>query len=213
MPTVAVKNQSGGDAGTLELSADVFDAKQNAVLVREVYNAYMANQRQGTHSTKTRGFVSGGGKKPWKQKHTGRARQGSIRAPQWRGGAIIFGPLPKDYREKINRKKRQGAFRALLSAKFAAGEVVVIDALNFGADAKTKQAVSLLKAVGARRKTLIVTKDKNEGLIRAASNLGASKTTPAQVQIVDAVSIFDLLVADTLVITQDALTALQERLA
>lgn len=213
MPTVAVKNQSGGDAGTLELSADVFDAKQNAVLVREVYNAYMANQRQGTHSTKTRGMVSGGGKKPWKQKHTGRARQGSIRAPQWRGGAIIFGPSPRDYREKVNRKKRQGAFRALLSAKLAAGEVVVVDAIDFGAEAKTAKAVAFLKALGARRKTLVVTKEKNLSLLRAIGNLSASKTMPARAEVVDAVSIFDLLTADTLVITQDALASLQERLA
>ena len=213
MPTVTIKNQSGTDAGSLTLSPAVFAAEKNAVLVREVYNAAMANRRQGTHSTKTRGMVSGGGKKPWKQKHTGRARQGSIRSPQWRGGAIVFGPSPRSYREKVNRKKRQGAYRALLTSKLEAGEIIVVDGFSFSATPKTKDAVALLAALGVKGKTLIVTREKDENLLRAAGNLRSSATNPTIVEVVDSVSIIDLLVANTVVITREALEALQERLA
>lgn len=215
MPTLKTKKQTGAAGADFELSAAVFEAEQNAVLVREVYTAWMTNQRQGTHSTKTRGFVSGGGKKPWKQKHTGRARQGSIRAPQWRGGAIVFGPLPRTYQEKVNKKKRQAAFRAVLSSKHAAGEIIVVDALDFQkkSDMKTKAVVELLEKLGAKGKTLIVVKERNEGLSRAAGNLAGSTQTPVKVATVNAISIYDLLVASTLVITADALNELQERLA
>ncbi|CAN5377036.1 50S ribosomal protein L4 [soil metagenome] len=213
MPTLKIKNMKGAEAGSVELNDAVFGADQNAVLVREVYNAYRANQRQGTHSTKTRAFVSGGGKKPWKQKHTGRARQGSIRAPQWRHGAIVFGPLPKDYREKVNKKKRQGAFRALLSSKLERGEILVVDALDFSKSPKTKDVVAMLAGLGVTGKTLIVTNEKNESLLQAAGNLAGSDKTPVKVQIVNAVSIFCLLTCNTLIITQDALNVLQERLS
>lgn len=213
MPTVQVKNQKGGDAGSLDLAPAVFEAEQNAVLVREVYNAYRTNQRQGNHSTKTRAFVRGGGRKPWKQKGTGRARQGSTRAPQWRHGAIVFGPLPKDYHEKVNRKKRQGAFRAMLSSKLERGELLIVEALDFSAEPKTKAVVAFRESVGAKGKTLIVTNEKNESVVRATSNLASSATTPTRVQVVNAVSVFDLLTCDTLLITEDALAALQERLA
>ncbi|MCC6548173.1 50S ribosomal protein L4 [Candidatus Sumerlaeota bacterium] len=209
------KKQTGAAGADFELSPAVFEADQNAVLVREVYTAWMTNQRQGTHSTKTRAHVRGGGKKPWKQKHTGRARQGSTRAPQWRGGAIIFGPLPRDYHEKVNKKKRSAAFRAVLSSKLTAGEIIVVDALDFQkkSDVKTKNVVEMLEKVGAKGKTLIVVKERNEGLSRAAGNLAGSAQTPTRVTNVDAISIYDLLVAQTLLITGDALTALQERLA
>jgi len=212
MPVVTMKNQSGAAAGTIELASVVFEAEQNAVLVREVYNAYMQNQRQGTHMTKTRALVSGGGKKPWKQKHTGRARQGSIRAPQWRHGAIIFGPVPRDYREKVNTKKKQGAFRALLSSKLERNEIIVVDAIALDAP-KTKAVVAFREAIGAKGKTLIVTGTKNESLAKAAANLASSAATPTRVEPVNAVSVFDLLNCDTLVVTKDALTSLQERLA
>src|SRR5690606_24304713 len=117
MPTIELKNTNGDTVEQLKLDDAVFAAPQNAVVTREVVNAFLANQRQGTHKTKTRGEVSGGGRKPWKQKGTGRARQGSTRAPQWRGGAIIFGPVPRDYREKVNKKKRRAAFRTVLSSR------------------------------------------------------------------------------------------------
>lgn len=213
MATLTIKNQQGADAGQIELSAAVFEAEQNAVLVREVYNAYMANQRQGTHSTRTRGMVRGGGKKPWKQKGTGRARAGSNRSPLWRGGAIIFGPSPRDYREKVNRQKRRGAYRALLSAKREAGEILVVDSLDFSASPKTREAAALIERLGLKgRKTLFVTKEKNEALVRAVRNLAGSGETPARTAVAGAISIFDLLTSDTLVITREAIEALQERL-
>lgn len=211
MPEVTLKKQDGAEAGRFSLEASVFEAEINPVLVREVYNAYMTNQRQGTHSTKTRGFVSGGGKKPWKQKGTGRARQGSIRATQWRGGAIAFGPLPRDYREKVNRKKRQGAFRSVISAMHASGSIIFVDDIALSAP-KTKEVIALREKLGARGKTLIVTVGANESLARAAANLGSNKTTPTRVSHVDAISIYDLLVCDTLIITREAGQALQERL-
>ncbi|MEO8377628.1 MAG: 50S ribosomal protein L4 [Candidatus Sumerlaeota bacterium] len=215
MPTLKTKKQTGAAGADFELSPAVFEANQNAVLVREVYTAWMSNQRQGTHSTKTRAHVRGGGKKPWKQKHTGRARQGSIRAPQWRGGAIVFGPLPRKYKEKVNKKKSQGAFRAVLSAKHAAGEIIVIDAFDFHkkSDMKTKAVIEMLNKIGAKGKTLLVIKERNEGLQRAAGNLAGSVQTPVVVSTVNSISIYDLLVANTMVITADALNELQERLA
>jgi large subunit ribosomal protein L4 len=213
MPVVTIKNQQGADAGSIELASSVFEAEQNAVLVREVYNAYMANQRQGTHQTKTRALVSGGGRKPWKQKGTGRARQGSTRAPQWRHGAIIFGPVPRDYREKVNQKKRQGAFRALLSSKLAAGEIIVVESIDLTSAPRTKAAVALRESLGAKGRTLFVTLEKNEPLVRATSNLAGSATHPTRTEVVSAVSVFDLLTSETLVITKDALASLQERLA
>ena len=213
MATLKIKSQTGTEVGSIAALPTVFEAEQNAVLVREVYNAFMTNQRQGTHSTKTRGFVSGGGKKPWKQKHTGRARQGSIRAPQWRHGAIIFGPLPRKYHEKINQKKSQGAFRSLLSAKLAAGEIHVVDAIALSAAPKTKEVIAFLKALGVTGKALILTKGVNAGLVRAGSNLEGSSANPTRIQVVEAVTIHEMLVADHVILTKEALESLQERLA
>ncbi len=213
MAKLTVKNQQGADAGDIELRPEVFEAKRHAVLVREVYNAYMANQRQGTHSTKTRAHVRGGGKKPWRQKGTGRARAGSIRSPLWRGGAVIFGPLPRSYREKVNRRKRRGAYRALLSSKLEAGEIHILESLDFEANPKTKEVVALLERLGLKgKKTLFVTREKNEPLLRATRNLAGSAEAPARVEIAGALSIFDLLTCEALVLTREAAEALEERL-
>lgn len=212
MAEATLKNQNGGDAGKLALAPEVFEAEPNPVLVREVYNAHRTNQRQGTHSTKTRNTISGGGKKPWKQKGTGRARQGSIRTNIWRGGAVIFGPLPRDYSEKVNRKKRRGAFQSMLSSMYAAGEIIIVDKIEISADAKTKEIVALREKIGAKGKVLIVTKDKNEPLVRAAANLEGSSANPTRVEVENAVSITDLLVCDTLVLTREAVAAIEERL-
>jgi large subunit ribosomal protein L4 len=213
MTTLTVKNQQGADAGLLELSDLVFAADKKAIVVREVYNAYRTNQRQGTHATKNRPLVSGGGKKPWKQKGTGRARQGSTRAPQWRHGATCFGPMPKDYREKVNRKKRAIAYRSLLTSKREAGEIIVVDSLNFGPEAKTKDVRALLRALGAKPKSLIITAVANPDLVRAARNLGNDEKTPTTVSVVDAVNIFDLLTCDTLIIEKAAVAVIEERLS
>ncbi len=213
MAKITVKNQQGADTGEIELRPEVFEAHRHAVLVREVYNAHMANQRQGTHATKSRGQVRGGGRKPWKQKGTGRARAGTIRSPLWRGGAVVFGPQPRDYREKVNRNKRRGAFRALLSSKLDAGEIHILDSLDLSGSPKTREAVALLERLGIKgKKTLFVTKDKDEPLIRATRNLAGSSEAPARVEVVGAISIFDLLTCEALVLTREAAEALQERL-
>ncbi len=208
MATLTIKTQDGSDAGNFDLSPSVFEVEPNAVVVREVYNAYMANQRQGTHATKSRGEVRGGGAKPWKQKGTGRARQGSIRSVQWRGGCIAHGPQPRKYTQKINKKKKQLAYRSLLSAKLGNNEIVGLDAIQFQAP-RTKDVEQMLGALNAGEgKVLIVTQEPNTTLLRASANLNNVK-----VQVVNAFSIFDLLVCDRLIITRDALQSLQERLA
>lgn len=199
MTTVNVKTISGGAAGQVVLPATVFEAPENPVVVRETLNAFNTNQRQGTHSTKTRGFVSGGGIKPWKQKHTGRARAGSSRSPLWRHGATVFGPLPKDYREKVNQKKRQLAFRSVFTARAKAGRVIVVDDIAM-ASPRTREALAFLKAVGAEGRVLILTKGKNENLHLSTRNVPVVETRP-----VNAISIYDLLMADTVVLTKAAL--------
>lgn len=213
MPTLTVKNQQGSDNGSLDLAPQVFEVDPNPVVVREVYNAYRTNQRQGTHSTRNRARIHGGGKKPWRQKGTGRARAGSSRSPLWRGGATIFGPMPKKYHEKVPRKKRQAAYRSLLTAKLQAGEIIVVDSIDFSSEPKTRNVVAFRDALGARRKTLIVTAGRNDSLVRATSNLASSKTHPTRVEVVDALSIFDLLVCDSLIIEKKAISLLQERLS
>jgi large subunit ribosomal protein L4 len=213
MPTLTVKTQQGSESGPFELAAEVFGVELNPVVVREVYNAYRTNQRQGTHATRNRALIHGGGKKPWKQKGTGRARAGSSRSPLWRGGATIFGPMPKKYHEKVNRKKRRSAYRSLLSSKLTAGEIIIVDGVDFSSSPKTKEVIAFLDRVGAGRKSLIVTAERNDQLLRAAGNLRSSKARPTKVEVVDSVSIFDLLVCDSLVIEKAAITLLQERLS
>lgn len=206
MPSVAIKTVTGKDAGTMDLHEAVFSVPKNEVLVREVYNAFMANQRQGTHSTKTRGMVSGGGRKPWRQKGTGRARQGSIRSPQWRGGAIIFGPSPRDYREKVNRRKRRAALCSVLTARLEEGNIIVMDEPNFSVP-RTKDAMALLDAVGADGKTLILTSEVNENLVIAMRNIPW-----VRVEVANCLNIYDLLVADTIIATRAALETVQSNL-
>ncbi len=212
MPELKVKNQKGQDAGSLTLGDVVFASEKNAQVVAEVFNAFRNNQRQGTHSTRTRGTIRGGGRKPWRQKGTGRARHGSIRSNIWTGGSVAHGPLPRSYREKVNKKKRRAAFRAILTDKFEAGEIIVVDTLDFPGEPKTKSVVEFRGQVGAKGKTLIVTKEKDEALNRAARNLGGSAQVPTRVQVENAISVYDLLVCDTLIITRDAVQALEERL-
>lgn len=198
MATVSIKGIDGSAKGQFALAADVYEAPQNQVLVREVLNAYNQNQRQGTHSTKTRAHVSGGGKKPYAQKHTGNARQGSIRSPQFRHGAIIFGPLPRDYREKINRRKRRAALRAVLSARVAEGNLVVVDSLDF-AKPNTKTVLATLDKLGGKGRVLVVTKGVNENLVLATRNV-----VGVEAAVSNAISVNDLLLADTVILTAEA---------
>lgn len=207
MTSIALKKIDGQSAGTVELSDAVFGADRNEFVVREALNAYNANQRQGTHQTKTRGMVSGGGKKPWRQKGTGRARAGSIRSPLWRGGAIIFGPVPRDYREKVNRKKRQSAFRAVLSARATDGNLIVVDSFDLAAP-KTKDALAALEKLGAKGRVLILTKGVNKNLLLSTRN-----TLHVKTQVSNSLDVYQLLMADTVVITREALDDIQAQLA
>jgi large subunit ribosomal protein L4 len=165
MTKIQVKAQTGGEAGEIDLSDELFNAPVNEQVVRVCYNQYRANQRAGTHSAKTRGHVSGGGKKPWRQKGTGRARAGSSRSPLWRGGAVIFGPLPRDYSYRVNKKVKRSAILSLLSARRQEGALIVVDDLAFESP-KTKQFVQVLQSVGAgdARRVLVVGDSTNENL-------------------------------------------------
>jgi len=205
MAKIEIKNPSGGAAGQLELADALFAARANQNCVRACYNQYMANQRAGTHSTKTRGMVSGGGKKPWRQKGTGRARCGSNRSPIWRGGAILFGPSPRDYSYRVNKKVRHNAIASLLSSHLAGGTLIVVD--GFGLEApKTKDFVAALSKIGALegRKVLVVNDSTDESLLLSARNLQNVKVANA-----NNLNVFDLLVADRLVLTKGGALEIQ----
>jgi large subunit ribosomal protein L4 len=187
MATITVKDHSGADQGELELADSVFGAPVNAHCVRQALNAYLANQRQGTAKTKTRGEVSGSGAKPWRQKGTGRARAGSNRSPLWRGGATLFGPVPRSYRAKVNTKVRRIALRSVLSARLQEEAVTVVDHLNLP-QAKTGQVVGLLDRLGLRGRVLIVAPQSDADLIRSARNVGG-----VQVVVPENLNVFNLL--------------------
>ncbi|HHW10549.1 MAG TPA: 50S ribosomal protein L4 [Firmicutes bacterium] len=206
MPKVAVYDMEGRVVGEIDLDDRVFGVEVNQALLHQAVVMYQANQRQGTAATKNRALVSGGGRKPWRQKGTGRARQGTIRAPQWRGGGTVFGPTPRDYRQAMPRKARQAALRSALSAKAQAGEIVVLDELSL-AEPKTKLMAKLMAALEAG-KALVVTPEADENLIRSARNLpyvGLSPVTDLNAYIV--------LLYDKLVLTRDAVGRLEEALA
>jgi len=208
MPTVAVKKIDGSSAGDIELSEDVFEADVNDVVVREAANAYLSNQRQGTHMTKNRALVRGGGKKPWKQKGTGRARAGSNRSPLWVGGGTIFGPQPRSYYEKVNQKKKNIAFKSVLTSRAAEENLVVVDKVDFSAEPKTKKVVEFFGKVEAEGFIVIVTENVNESLLRASRNLPYAFVTTAS-----SLNIHDLLIADTVIIEQAAVQIIQERVS
>lgn len=206
MLSVAVKDSKGKETGRVDLAPAVFEAPVRPVVVREAVDVYLANQRQGTHSTKTRHYVSGGGRKPWRQKHTGRARQGSIRAPQWRHGATAFGPLPRDYSMKLTKKKRRAALLSALSALAKEGHLIVVSDFGLGSTPRTKDMVEFLKAHDlADKKTLIITESPNEVLQLSARNL-----LKVKVSVAVNLNIFDLLYCDRLVMTRAALDLAQE---
>lgn len=208
MPTLSMMNRSGQEVGSVELSDAVFAAEVQPVVVREVLNAYEANQRQGTHSTRTWGTVRGGGRKPWKQKGTGRARHGSTRSPIWRGGVVTFGPQPRDYTQKVNRKKRRAALRAVLTARQQEGRLIVVDELDFSDDPKTRRVVEMLDAVGAEGWVLLVTAKPNAALLRAAANIPY-----AAVMVAGELNVRNLLVSDSIVVTREGLSAIEEALS
>lgn len=204
--TVPVVTQTKQPAGELTLPAGAFDGPVRKHLLYEVVNMQRANRRAGTHATKTRGEVSGGGKKPWRQKGTGRARAGSSRSPLWTGGAIIFGPQPRDYSYRLPASARRSALRSALAMKVRDGALMVVDRIEI-ADGKTKSVVAMLAALGVER-ALIVTEAANPLLERAARNLPTVKVLRAE-----GANVYDILRYDHLVLTQAAVEALRARIA
>lgn len=204
MATLTIKKADGSQAGNLELSDAVFGVEPNAHVVRQAVHAYLCNQRAGTHKTKTRAEVSGGGKKPWKQKGTGRARQGSNRSPQWRHGAIIFGPRPRDYSQAVNKKVRAAAFRSIWSELLASGKLVVLDSFGLSAP-KTRDLVAVLDKLGVDGTALIVTVKTDEAVALSARNLAWATSANAE-----NLNVYDLLTHDYVVVTADVAKRVEE---
>ena len=204
MPTIDVYNVEGKKVSTVDLKEEIFGIEPNEAVVHSVLVNFLANQRQGTQSTKTRAEVRGGGRKPWRQKGTGRARQGSIRAPQWIKGGIALGPKPRKYTYKINKKEKRLAIKSVLSSKVLENQLVVIDELPFK-EIKTKQMVSALEKNKVEGKTLIMLPEKNEAVQKSARNIEGVKTT-----LVNTINVYDLLKYNKLVITLDTVKKLEE---
>ena len=203
MPNVALYDITGKVIGDIELSENVFGQPVNEPVLHQVVVAHLANCRQGTQSAKTRSEVSGGGKKPYRQKGTGRARQGSTRAPQWTHGGVVFAPKPRDYTQKVNVKVKRIALKSALSAKVADSELIVFDALNIEAP-KTKEMVKALKAVNVE-KALIVLPEKDETVERAAANIPGVKTT-----LVGTLNTYEVLKYKKLILTKDSVAKIEE---
>jgi large subunit ribosomal protein L4 len=206
MPKVATYDATGAQTGEIELPESIFGLHPHRPLLHQALAGELANGRAGTHATKTRGQVRGGGRKPWRQKGTGRARQGSRRSPIWRGGGITFGPQPRSYAQGLSRRDRGLALRSALSAQAQAGKVVVIDP-PAGEQAKTKSMAALLQAVGAGDRAVIVAADTERAVARAAANVRGSRVISAK-----RLSVRPLLIPGTVVITRGALAELQEAL-
>ena len=204
MPKISVFDMSGASVGEMELSDAVFGIEPNVSVMHAFVVNYLANQRQGTQSTLTRTEVSGGGRKPWRQKGTGHARQGSTRAPQWTHGGVALGPKPRDYRYSLNRKVKRLAVRSALSSKVSANEMVVLSALTVE-DYKTKTIVNMLSALGADKKVLIVTDGVDQKVVKSAANIPGVKTA-----IVGSLNVYDMLNCDKIVIVKSAVEKLQE---
>ena len=204
MPNIKVVDMAGKEVGALELSSKVFGASVNEAVLHTAVRAYLLNQRQGTQSTLTRTEVSGGGRKPWKQKGTGHARQGSTRSPQWVHGGIALGPKPRSYRINLNKAVKRTALFSALSSKVAASEMVVIDNIT-ATEYKTKAMVEMLAAVGAAKKALIVLPEVNEFVIKSCANIEGVKTTQW-----NTINVYDILHCDTLVVAQNAVAKIEE---
>ncbi|MCI9286891.1 MAG: 50S ribosomal protein L4 [Clostridia bacterium] len=204
MPKIDVYNIEGKKVSDVELKEEIFGIEPNEDIVHSVLVNYLANQRQGTQSTKTRSEVSGGGKKPWRQKGTGRARQGSIRAPHWVGGGIALGPKPRSYKYRVNKKERRLAIKSVLSSKVLENELVVVDAIDFK-EIKTKNMVNALTNLKVEGKTLILLPEKNENVQKSARNIEGVKTS-----LVNTINVYDLLKYTNLVITLDTVKKLEE---
>ena len=203
MATIAVYNIEGKEVDKLELNDNVFGVEINEHLVHLAVVSQLANSRQGTQSAKTRSEVSGGGKKPWRQKGTGHARQGSTRSPQWTGGGVVFAPKPRDYSMKMNKREKQIAIKSALTSKVQDSKLVVVDDLKLD-EIKTSKFVEVMNNLKVS-KALVVTKDKNENVILSARNIPTVKTT-----MTNAINVYDILKYDSLVMTKDAVAAIEE---
>ena len=204
MPSIDVYNVEGKKVSTVDLKEEIFGIEPNETVVHSVLVNYLANQRQGTQSTKTRSEVRGGGRKPWRQKGTGRARQGSIRAPQWIKGGIALGPKPRSYKYRVNKKERQLAIKSLLSSKVLENDLVVVDKFNFK-EIKTKQMADAMNKLKVEGNTLIVLPESNETVQKSARNLANVGTSS-----VNTINVYDLLKYKKLVLTVDTIKKIEE---
>lgn len=204
MATVKVYNLLGEATGSLKLSDEVFGQEYNEALIHQVIVAQLANARQGTKSALTRSEVRGHAKKPWRQKHTGRARHGSTKGPQWRGGGVVFAPKPRDFSKKVNKEAKRVAFRSAISTKLADKEIIVVENLNI-AQPKTKEMVSVAKALNLSKSALFVTENVNDTVLRAAGNIQKVEVTTA-----DLLNVYEVVAFNTLVIEKNAIKKIEE---
>lgn len=204
MPKVALYNVSGQRVGDVELNDSVFGVEVHGSVLHEVVKNQLANRRQGTQSVKTRSEVRGGGRKPWKQKGTGRARQGSIRSPQWVGGGVVFAPKPRDYSYTVPKKVKKLAMRSALSSKVESNEIIVLDELIMS-NPKTKDMMNILKNLNSKKKVLIITDKPEVNVIKSAQNLPKVKTT-----VVNSLNVYDILNCDSFIITKEAVRKVEE---
>ena len=204
MANLKVLNMAGAEVGTIELADSVFAVEVNAAVLHAAVRAYLLNQRQGTQSTLTRTEVSGGGRKPWRQKGTGRARQGSTRSPQWTHGGVALGPKPRSYRTDLNKKVKRLAMKSALSSKVLADELVVVNAI-VATEYKTAVMAKMLKALGAEKKALVVLAEKNEMVIKSLSNIAGVK-----VAYVNTLNVYDILNCNKLVVVEAAAKKIEE---
>lgn len=204
MPKVAVLDMAGKEVEQIELNDAVFGIEPNATVMHQMVVNHLANKRQGTQSALTRSEVSGGGRKPWKQKGTGHARQGSTRSPQWRHGGVVFAPKPRDYSFAVNKKVRRLAMKSAFSSKVLDNNMIVLDSLTLE-EFKTKKIISMLDAIGADRKALIVIPEVDEKVIKSTNNINGVKTT-----LVNTLNVYDILNADKLIVVKEAVSKIEE---
>ena len=204
MPSINVVDMKGKNVSTIELADSIFAIEPNTAVMHQMVVSYLANQRQGTQSALTRSEVSGGGKKPWRQKGTGRARQGSTRAPQWTHGGVVFAPKPRSYSFSVNKKVKRLAMKSALSSKVIDNDLIVVDAITMD-EFKTKVMAEMLNAIGVEKKALIVLPEVDKKVIKSASNIPGVKTAQ-----VNELNVYDILNADKLVIVKDAVSKIEE---
>jgi large subunit ribosomal protein L4 len=204
MANVSVYNMEGKEVGNIELNDAIFGVEVNEHLVHMAVLQQLADKRQGTQKAKTRSEVSGGGRKPWRQKGTGHARQGSIRAPQWKGGGVVFAPVPRDYSFKMNKKEKRAALKSALTDKAQAGNLIVVDELKFD-EIKTKKFAEVMNNLKATRKALVVLADNDKNVVLSARNLAEANTT-----LTNTLNVYDIVNAKTLVLTKDAVAKIEE---